>query len=348
MLPKQPDGAACNFVCRIGRNTQRSLTAEGVQRHVPYRKRQSARLQTVIAESECDHLGQRHNNALCVAGIGNVFGRRRSVADADGLVPLGIAFDGISVGSGCIGVHFFADLAEMSDQQFGGRRSEIADGINVHFVEFALGRSPDKQHFAHIQRICNFFHVLTVDHSDGIGLFKIAAEFGKHLAERYADRNRQSARFFLNAASDGVGNFCAAAKKLEASRNVKPTFVQPEALHFGGKLCINIVNFAGICGIRSICRRYDDQIGTLLLCLPDRFSRLDAADFGGLTFGKHDAVPLFGIAAYGNGLPLQLGVQQRFDRSVKIVKITVQNDPIFHNASTTRLPVYKRHSRLRH
>ncbi len=71
-----------------------------------------------------------------------------------------------------------------------------------------------------------------------------------------------------------------------------------------------------------------DQIGALLLGLPDGLRRLDLKGFGGLIFGQDDAMTAGRVAAHRHGQVAQLRVGQQLHRGVEAVQIAVKNNPV--------------------
>ena len=90
-----------------------------------------------------------------------------------------------------------------------------------------------------------------------------------------------------------------------------------------------------------------DQIGALLLGLPDGLRRLDLKGFGGLVFGQDDAVSAGRVAAHRHGQVAQLRVGQQLHRGVEAVQIAVKNNPIHSRPpSTISIPPIPRKVKL--
>ena len=70
-------------------------------------------------------------------------------------------------------------------------------------------------------------------------------------------------------------------------------------------------------------RRNQHQIGTLFLCLPDRFCRNDPVFFRMVVFRQNDSVTAFRISADSHRLILQMRKLKQFHRGIKSIHITM-------------------------
>ena len=192
---------------------------------------------------------------------------------------------------------------------------EVAERKYIQFIQTFERGSSDVYHFAGVKRPYDVLIVFARYNGGGVGFFKVAAEFCETFCKRHAYGYRKS-RFLVNASANGIGDGFSVAEKFYAFGNVKPAFVKTEMFDAVGVRSVNIENLFAVTDVFGEGWRNNCYIGTLLLRLPYRIARFHAHDFCGLTFGQYDAVPFFGVSAYGNGFSFVFGVQNGFDRGV--------------------------------
>ena len=122
-----------------------------------------------------------------------------------------------------------------------------------------------------------------------------------------------------------IGNFFSAAEKQAAARHIKPAFVNAEWLYHIGIFLVNSVRLFGILLIFIHHRRQNYKLGTFCPRLENCLRGFNAAALCSLVFGKHNAVPLLLVPAYGNRHGTQGGIEKQRNGRKKIIKITVKN-----------------------
>ena len=156
----------------------------------------------------------------------------------------------------------------------------------IHFVEFFGGVSAYHNELGR-GHIADYGHiVLLVKNGGGVRFFEVATEFCKRFGERNAHGYGES-RFFFDFLAQLVCDLLTRAEKPFATRDVKPTLVYAETFHSVRVRGVNFKDLLGIFDVFVKMRGNEDDIGTFLLCRPQRFTRLNACFFCKLIFCKH-------------------------------------------------------------
>ena len=183
------------------------------------------------------------------------------------------------------------------------------------------------------QRLCrqlpdHGLHLFPAKDRDGIGLFVVAAQLGKHLVIGNSNGHRQ-AQLFLHRPANLVGNLLPGPKQPFAAVDIQPAFVQAEGLHLVGKPGVDLLGLLGIQGISLSMGLHQLKLRTLPLGLPNGFRRLDTLLLCQHILRQNDPVTALLIPCHGHGHIPVFRREQRFHRSVEIVHVHVQNS-VFH------------------
>ena len=292
----------------------------------------------VFAQPCRDHLGQRRDHALDLFARRDVARQRRTVAYALGVVRLVRQSDVVRTFSPCLGAQLVAVDAEHLMQYPHVGIRQIADRVYAHFCELRRSTPPDHQHLGRVQPPHLALEILGRDHRDRVRFLHVRTQLCEHLGERHADRHRDP-DLALYALAQFLGDLLPAPKQFETVGDVEPTFVDAERLHPLRILSIDRKNAPAVLDIHVEVRRHADQLRTLLLCLPNGLPCLDAARLRRGIFCQNDAVPLLGIARYGNIFVLQSGIERALDRRIKIVGIAMQYRPHMYILYTVSLKI---------
>ena len=107
--------------------------------------------------------------------------------------------------------------------------------------------------------------------------------------------------------------------------DIQPAFIQAKGLHQRGIAPADGAHAARKSQVHPLVGGHQGQGGALLPGLPQHIAGLDAAGFGLLGFGQHNAVAQLGVAANHNRLAPQGGVKQHLHCGIKAVAVAVQN-----------------------
>ena len=304
------------------------LSRDGFEISILYGDLHAAAVKTVVAKTHSYRICKKGDAGAHCVPRGKIVAVGGAVADRfDGFRFIPTAHRGVFL-TRCVFVKLQPQFAEKFFQRFCGEGSQFTDGIDTVSVQNLGGSAAYKKKIADGKGIDDLFPVFAGNKGGSIGLFVVAAQFGKDFVERNTHR-KSEAQFSAYPVSDLICHLDGiSAEKMAAARNIQPAFVNAKGLHKVGILGVDGVDFLGVNMVEVVVGRKKHQIGALLFGLPDGFCRGYAALFGELVFGKDNAVAGGGVAADGHGNILQIGAGKKFYGGIETVEVTVKHDAI--------------------